>query len=388
MKSKRSLRLMYLIALFQGMVFYGPVATLYRQAQGVSLFQITLIESISLALAIALEIPWGAVADRIGYKNTLLVCNVLYFLSKIVFWRATGFGWFLAERLILSVVLSGLSGCDSAYLYLAAGKDGSTRAFGRYSAFGTCGLVLASLTFSAFLAKRSDYSLTGLLTVISYGVSMAATLFLKDLREAPAPHTALKDRLRAVSRAVTSDKSFVLFLLGAALLAETNQTVTVFFSQVQYVRAGISQQAMGLIYILVTLCGLLAAFAHRLQKRLGERAACWLLFLTGSGACLLTALTANPLLSVLGIVLLRVSASVFAPISLDIQNRRVPAGARATVLSVYSSVMSLTAVFTNLLFGRLANQSLPLALGAGAALCAAGLGLYALWARRVRPVTE
>ena len=51
-----------------GMVFYGAIATLYRQAQGVTIFQITLIESISYALCIALEVPWGVVADRIGYK--------------------------------------------------------------------------------------------------------------------------------------------------------------------------------------------------------------------------------------------------------------------------------------------------------------------------------
>ena len=49
---KRNIYLMYAIAFLQGMVFYGPVATLYRQAQGVSVFQITLIESISLILCI------------------------------------------------------------------------------------------------------------------------------------------------------------------------------------------------------------------------------------------------------------------------------------------------------------------------------------------------
>ena len=57
MENKRNIRLMYAIALLQGMVFYGPIATLYRQAAGVSVFQVTLIESISLALALALEVP-------------------------------------------------------------------------------------------------------------------------------------------------------------------------------------------------------------------------------------------------------------------------------------------------------------------------------------------
>ena len=99
--------LLYAIALLQGMVFYGPIATLYRQAQGVTILQITLIESISLALGILLEVPWGIIADRIGYRRTMIFCSGLYFLSKLVFWQADGFAGFLLERIMLSVVLAG-----------------------------------------------------------------------------------------------------------------------------------------------------------------------------------------------------------------------------------------------------------------------------------------
>ena len=108
---------MYLIAFLQGMVFYGPVATLYRTAAGVTVGQIALIESISYLLMILLEIPWGLVTARIGLKNTLAVSCVLYFVSKVIFWQAEGFGGFLAERALLAVVLTGFSGCDTAYLY-------------------------------------------------------------------------------------------------------------------------------------------------------------------------------------------------------------------------------------------------------------------------------
>ena len=86
MKIKRNIYLMYGISLLQGMVFYGPIATLYRQAAGVTVFEITLIESISLALCIALEMPGGVVADRIGYKNTLVISSLIYVVSKVVFW--------------------------------------------------------------------------------------------------------------------------------------------------------------------------------------------------------------------------------------------------------------------------------------------------------------
>lgn len=66
---KKNIYLMYAISCLQGMVFYGPIATLYRQAQGVTVFEITLIESISLVLCLLLELPWGIIADRIGYPH-------------------------------------------------------------------------------------------------------------------------------------------------------------------------------------------------------------------------------------------------------------------------------------------------------------------------------
>ena len=56
MPKNRNLYLMYAIALLQGMVFYAPVASLYRQAAGLNLAQIALIEGISYLLALAAEL--------------------------------------------------------------------------------------------------------------------------------------------------------------------------------------------------------------------------------------------------------------------------------------------------------------------------------------------
>lgn len=85
---RNSIRLLLVISFLQGMVFYAPVATLYRTASGISLGQIAWIESISYLLMIVLEVPWGLVTARIGYRNTLIISCALFFLSKIVFWRA------------------------------------------------------------------------------------------------------------------------------------------------------------------------------------------------------------------------------------------------------------------------------------------------------------
>ena len=77
-------------------------------------------------MMVILEIPWGYICDRIGYKKTLIICNGLYFISKIVFYFAFDFKMFLLERILLAIVSSGISGCDIGYLYECCDEKNST----------------------------------------------------------------------------------------------------------------------------------------------------------------------------------------------------------------------------------------------------------------------
>lgn len=81
MKNKNII-LMCAIAFLQGMVFYSAVSTIYRQTQGITLLEMGIIESVLLILILILEVPWGMVCDRIGYKKTLIICNFIYLFIK------------------------------------------------------------------------------------------------------------------------------------------------------------------------------------------------------------------------------------------------------------------------------------------------------------------
>jgi MFS family permease len=370
---------MYVISLLQGMVFYGPIAALYRAAQGVSVFQITLIESISLVLCLLLEIPWGIAADRIGYRRTMIVCCGLYFLSKLVFWQAANFWWFLLERVMLSVVIAGMSGVDSAILYLSCEKEDSQKVFGIYNSLGTAGLLLAAVIFSSLLG--SHYKLAGGLTAVSYGLSFLASLFLREVRP-KKPRGFDADGFRAVLRERFSDKSLWLFLLAVAFLSETHQTITVFLNQVQYQTCGMTPSAIGYVYVGVTLAGLCGVWSAAAAKKTGIRAACLLFSVLPAAACSLLAFTGSAALSVGGILVLRVSNSLFQPFQLDWQNRQIQTSDRATALSVNAMLVDSVGAGTNLAFGFLAQRSLPSAFLFGAGLCMAGTVLLFFWLRR------
>lgn len=376
MNMKKNLYVMYAIALLQGMIFYGPIATLYRQAQGVTVFEITVIESISLALGILLEIPWGMIADKIGYRKTMIFCSSLYFISKIVFWQATGFGGFLAERIMLSVVLAGYSGVDSSIIYLSCeGTDGQ-KAFGLYNSMNMAGLLIAAVVFSVFVGD--NYWLAGLLTVISYGLAMALSFGLTEVRQTASEETAAEPFSESF-RQIFSNRALLLFLVGVALLSEAHQTITVFLNQLQYERCGLNSSVIGLVYIVATLLGLLGAYSSAFTKRVGIRRSFILFCVLAALSCLILGSTTFALPSVISVLLLRFSNTLFQPLLAYLQNRQITSRNRATALSVCGMLVDGIAIGTNLVFGALSDWNLSVAFYFGSAICTVGLLLFLLW---------
>lgn len=374
MEKQRNIYILYAMALLQGMVFYGPIATLYRQAAGVDLGQIALMEGLSLALSVALELPWGLLAERLGYRRTMVLCSGLYFLTKLIFWRATNFGGFLLERLLLGVVTAGLSGLDVGILYLSCPPERTHRVFGIYNAMTTLGLLLATGVYTLFIGE--NYRLAGLLTVVSYAAAALLALGLEEVRSpdrGQARETMV--RFRTILRETLQRRDLLLFLTGAALLGATHQMVTVFYSQSQYQRTGMTASGMGVAYALVTLCGLLGGLSARLKERIGERGTLLLLPLVSALACLLLAFMGSPLLSVLAVAALRVSYFLFQPLQTAIQNREVETQDRATALSVHGVLLEGVTVGATLLFGRLSDHSLSAALLLGGGLSLLSLAL-------------
>ena len=338
MKNNRNIGILYALSLFQGMVFYGPIATLYRQAAGISILQITIIESISLALCVGLELPMGILADKIGYRKTMIGCCFLYFISKIIFWKAAGFSGFLAERVLLAIVCAGLSGCDVSLLYLSCSEGKSQRVFGIYTNFGTLGLLFASVVYST--AVKDSFRFAGFLTVVSYGISALLALGLRDVPRRGEARAGSTAEFRDLLLKLLTDRRFFAALIGIAFFSETHQMITVFLNQLQYVKSGISPSAMGYIYFLITLAGLVGVFSAGITDKAGVRRIAALLYAGAVGSCILLAFTDNAVLSILGILILRVSFSLFVPLQTEIQNREVTTANRATALSINALLMA------------------------------------------------
>lgn len=380
MRRKKNIYLMYAIVLLQGMVFYGPIATLYRQANGLSVFQIALIESISYFLCFIFEIPWGIVADRIGYKKTMCFCCGLFFVSKLVFWGADCFFGFLLERIMLSIVIAGLSGVDTSILYLSCNKGESQNVFGVYNSLGEIGLLFASLVFSAFVGD--NYTVAAFLTVISYGLAAILSLFLEEVKS-DEKHVFLLPEIKEIFAQIMKNKRLIIFLVSVAFMSETHQTITVFLNQIQYEKCGLSASSIGYIYIVAALVGLLGVFSGKITQKLGIKYTGVALYFITILSCVVLGVTNKALFSVLGVLSLNVINSFFEPYQMELQNRQVLSKNRATELSVYAMIIDTVSAGTSVLFGALANVILEAAFLFGAGLCFVGLVLLIVWHRHM-----
>lgn len=364
----RNILLMYAITFFQGMVFYAPVASLYCQARGLSMGQIALIESVSFLLSLAMELPWGLLADRIGYRRTMIASCGIFFLSKIVFWQAWSFWSFMLERVLLSAAVAGLSRLADSILYLSCGSGKSQQTFGQCSAFGTAGLLVSAVLFSLWIGI--DYALAGLATVVSYG---AAALLSLGLREVRPPEAVRRSQMKDFGRLLCStlkNRRFLLLLVTTALYGETVQTVTVWLNQNQYLRCGIPAQAMGLIYLAVSGVSLVSAFSQKAAKRLGPLSlGKGTVFLSGF-LCLLLVWMRSGVMSVAAITAMSAGSALVGPLYSQVYNRQVQTADRATQLSIFAVVSDVTSTGASLAYGRVADCSLSSAFGLGAAVCA------------------
>lgn len=378
-RARRACVLMCLIAFLQGFVLYAPVAALYRTGAGLTLTQIALLESLSYVLTVALEVPLGALCARIGYKRMLVLVNFVFFASKLAFWRAYGFGMFLAERVLMSVVSAGLSGCDDAYLYLAAGPEEAQRAFGRYSVSGTVGLLASSAAFTLLFSDA--WRAAALWTAVFYGAAAACALALPDAPASKADRAPLAAQLRGIADNLRAQPRVGLLLAADVLLTISGQTVTVFYSQLLYKRCGVPDAWLGALYVLLTLCALSAGASWRAARRLKKRfGPC--VFLLGAAGCFAAGFARGPVLCAAGVFALQFAWYAWQPYSARLQNDSVADGARSVILSGYSMAQNLGTSGLSLALGAVADVQLTGALALAGGLCALGAALAARYVRR------
>lgn len=353
MNKRINIYLLNIIIFLQGLIFYAPIATIYRENRGVSISQIFLIESIYMVLIILLEIPWGRFADKFGYKRTLILANFIFFISKIIFFKADSFFMFFIERLLLAISISGLSGCDSALLFLSLDeKDNSERAFARYDFFSNLGFLLGSI-LSTFIINVS-MDLAAFYTIIPYGVAFLLSFLLKDVKGKSLESVGIIKNLKCILQ----KRNILIFVIAIALVTEVVQSITVFLNQGIYIKSNIDVKYFGLILAAIQIIKLISIKSYKITNKIGQKTTIKLFIMVIFVSSFALIFIRKGFLAFTGIALIATSMAFIEPIFMDIKNKSIETVDRATLLSIYSMLGSIISAVINPVIGFAANYSL------------------------------
>lgn len=357
MNKRINIYLLNIIIFLQGLIFYAPIATIYRENRGVSISQIFLIESIYMILIILLEIPWGRFSDKFGYKRTLILANFIFFVSKIIFFKADSFFMFFIERLLLAISISGLSGCDSALLFLSLDeKDNSEKAFARYDFFSILGFLLGSILSSFIINVSMD--LAAFYTIIPYGVAFLLSFLLKDVKGESSESLGIINNLKCI----LEKTNILIFVISIALVTEVVQSITVFLNQGIYIKSNIDVKYFGVILAAIQIIKLISIKSYKITNRIGQKTTIKMFIMIILISSFALIFIRNGFLAITAIALIAASMAFIEPIFMDIKNKSIKTVDRATLLSIYSMFGCVISAVINPVIGFAANYSLELGL--------------------------
>ncbi|MCD7847295.1 MAG: MFS transporter [Oscillospiraceae bacterium] len=357
------------LQLFNGLIFYAPVALLVRTQAGMTVSQFLLLQAVLSIVIFAGEVPAGMVTDRIGYKNSIVLSQLLLLSARACLMAA-----FLMKSLplfVLEAALEGLSnvfysGTYDAYLYGVYGEEEYLRRSTLANNFGTIGFILSTLLYYVFYAC---FGITGLL-VSSTISSLAATVCSLGLeKEKSKPEKQEKGSAHVFRTLLKSRELWTIMLISACL------TMAMLFINFFYVdklmAVGLDEKLMTPIILGYSVVELLNA---RIAKRINSKNQ--QVFFTVSSLILCAGLILFGVLSdavpvvILMLILpllVDIPSVILSKYENDFIDRMDADKNRATVLSVFSMGGSLPEIAMLLVSSALS--------GAGTAVCFIALGV-------------
>jgi len=320
--------------------------------RGLGFDDIMLLSALYSVIVIVVEVPTGALADRIGRRQSMMAGSLALVASGIVAYFAQNLLVFAIAETFAAISMSLCSGADSAYLYDLLAANGRSHEYARRE--GTASAWHQAGSAGAFAAGgllgEVDLALPYVATAV---VGLGAFFIALSMRDESA---AGSGRVQAVKKetSVSVEMRSYMQHMGEAtreLLRSKRLLWAIAFSAVVFVllRATIylyqpylSARGFGIaetgfifagVYLVATF---VAHKGHVLRRRFGERTLVWGLL----GTLALSFVLLNQISGQWALGLLAVQAvanGLYSPLVKPLLNREISDSARrATMLSMES----------------------------------------------------
>lgn len=243
------------VCFLNGLVFFAPVALLVRTQAGVSEHVFFLLQALLSGVIFLGEIPTGFITDKIGYRKSLILAQVLLLGARSLLLAA-----FVSRSLVLFVVeavVEGIAACftsgtGSAYLYALYGENGYLVKTAHAENFGTAGFIISTVAYAG-IYKISGMEGLLITTVVMDIIAVVCSFYLRS----ESSKTIIADRKEVQILAIFKNKKAFLFVISLAIFSIAWLLIN-FFYVVKLENCGLPVEWMSLIILSYSAVQMLA----------------------------------------------------------------------------------------------------------------------------------
>lgn len=243
------------VCFLNGLVFFAPVALLVRTQAGVSEHVFFLLQALLSGVIFLGEIPTGFITDKIGYRKSLILAQVLLLGARSLLLAA-----FVSRSLVLFVVeavVEGIAACftsgtGSAYLYALYGENGYLAKTAHAGNFGTAGFIISTVAYAG-IYKISGMEGLLIITVVMDIIAVVCSFFLRS----ESSKAVIADRKEVQILAIFKNKKAFLFVISLAIFSIAWLLINFFYVE-KLENCGLPVEWMSLIILSYSAVQMLA----------------------------------------------------------------------------------------------------------------------------------
>ena len=243
------------VCFLNGLVFFAPVALLVRTQAGVSEHIFFLLQALLSGVIFLGEIPTGFITDKIGYRKSLILAQVLLLGARSLLLAAfvsRSLALFVVEAVVEGIAACFTSGTGSAYLYALYGENGYLAKTAHAGNFGTAGFIISTVAYAG-IYKISGMEGLLITTVVMDIIAVVCSFFLRS----ESSKAVIADRKEVQILAIFKNKKAFLFVISLAIFSIAWLLIN-FFYVVKLENCGLPVECMSLIILSYSAVQMLA----------------------------------------------------------------------------------------------------------------------------------
>ena len=243
------------VCFLNGLVFFAPVALLVRTQAGVSEHVFFILQALLSGVIFLGEIPTGFITDKIGYRKSLILAQVLLLGARSVLLAAfvsRSLALFVVEAVVEGIAVCFTSGTGSAYLYDLYGENGYLVKTAHAENFGTAGFIISTVAYAG-IYKISGMEGLLITTVVMDIIAVVCSFYLRS----ESSKTIIADRKEVQILAIFKNKKAFLFVISLAIFSIAWLLIN-FFYVVKLENCGLPVEWMSLIILSYSAVQMLA----------------------------------------------------------------------------------------------------------------------------------